>query len=102
MLLESWFPTLPSSTLQIVIYVVAGLGIILLSYGVFLEAERRQDLVFVLGSACLLTYALYIQNLIFVIAFAAFGLNSLIEFIEILTGLHKHDPNRLEHIKKLK
>lgn len=102
MLLESWLPTLPSSTSEIIIYVVAGIGIILLSYGVFLEAERRQDLVFVLGAACLLVYALYIKNLVFVLAFSAFGLNSLIEFIEILTGLHKHDPNRLEQVKKLR
>ncbi len=102
MFLESWLPVLPTSATQLIIYVVAGLGIILLSYGVFLEAERRQDLVFVLGALCLLVYALYIENLVFVLAMGAFGLNSLIEFIEILTGLHKHDPDRLEQVKKLR
>ncbi len=102
MLLETWLPVLPSSILETLVYVVAGLGIIFLSYGVFLEAERRQDLVFVLGAVCLLVYALYIRNLIFVLAFATFGLNSLIEFIEILTGLHKHNPDRLEQVKKLR
>ncbi len=102
MFLESVFPVLPSSITEILVYVSAFLGILLLSYGVFLEAERRQDLVFFLGASCLLVYAIYISNVIFVIAMGAFALNSMIEFIEILVGLHTHDPVQLERIKKLR
>lgn len=102
MFLESWFPILPTSPIEIIIHVVAFLGILLLSYGVFLEAERRQDLVFLLGAACLLVYAIYIKNLVFVLAMGAFGLNATIEFIEILVGLHKSAPENLKRIKKLK
>lgn len=102
MFLESWFPTLPTSITETLVYIVAFLGIILLSYGVFLEAERRQDLVFFLGASFLLVYALYTNNLVFTVAMGAFALNALIEFIEILVGLHRHDPDRLEKIKKLK
>lgn len=102
MFLESWFPVLPSSPIEIIIHVVAFLGILLLSYGVFLEAERRQDLVFLLGAACLLVYAIYIKNLVFVLAMGAFGLNATIEFIEILVGLHTCDTENLKRIKKLK
>lgn len=102
MFLESVFPVLPSTITETLVYVAAFLGILLLSYGVFLEAERRQDLVFFLGASCLLVYAIYIANLIFVIAMGAFALNSMIEFIEILTGLHKHNPEQLERVKKLR
>ena len=73
-----------------IINVVAGLGVILLTYGVFLEAERRQDLVFIVGSACLLVYSLWIGNKIFSLAMAGVMIGSLIELIEILTGKHKH------------
>lgn len=102
MFLESLLPTLPTSLPETLVYVAAFLGALLLSYGVFLEVERRQDLVFFLGASCLLLYALYIGNLVFVIAMGAFALNSMIEFIEILVGLHKHDPEQLKRVKALK
>jgi hypothetical protein len=102
MFLDSLFPTLPTSLTETIVYVVAFLGALLLSYGVFLEVERRQDLVFFLGASCLLVYAVYIGSLIFVIAMGAFALNSMIEFIEILVGLHKHDPLQLKRVKTLK
>ena len=70
--------------------VIAGMGAILLTYGVFLEAERRQDAVFVIGSMALLIYSLWIGNKIFSIAMAGLMLGSGIEFVEILLGLHKH------------
>ncbi|MBI5222675.1 MAG: hypothetical protein HY980_04255 [Candidatus Magasanikbacteria bacterium] len=68
---------------------VAGLGVILLTYGVFLETERRQDAVFLIGAGCLLVYALSIGNLIFTIAMAGLFLAALIEFVEILLGIRK-------------
>ena len=73
-----------------VIYVVAILGVLLLTYGVFLEAERRQDAVFMVASACLLVYSLWIGNKIFSLAMAGLFIGSLIELVEILTGKHKH------------
>ncbi len=78
------------SETQLLIYIVALLGVVLHIYGVFLEAERRQDLVFVIGGACLFVYATYIQNKIFAIAMFGFSVASLIEFIEILLGKHRH------------
>lgn len=89
MFLESIIPQLPTTMLQTIIYVVAGLGAILLIYGVFLEIERRQDAVFLIGAGCLLVYALSVGNLIFTIAMAGFFLAALVEFIEILLGIHK-------------
>lgn len=89
MFLENLLPQLPTSTTEIIIYVVAVLGIILLGYGIFLETEKRQDLIFMLGSGCLLIYAIFISNLIFTIVMAVLFLASLTEFIEILLGIHK-------------
>lgn len=82
--------SLPWPLLDTVINVVAGLGVLLLIYGVFLEAERRQDAVFMVASACLLVYSLWIGNKIFSLAMAGLFIGSLIELIEILTGKHKH------------
>jgi len=102
MFLQSIIPQLPTNTVETIIYVVAAIGTILITYGVFLEIERRQDLMFFVGSACLFVYALYIGNIIFMIATVGFGTASLIEFIEIFIGLHKHSPEDLKRYKKLR
>ncbi len=83
--------TMPWPLLDTIMNVVAGLGAILLTYGVFLEAERRQDAVFIVASACLLVYSLWIGNKIFSIAMAGLFIGSAVELAEILTGKHKHD-----------
>ena len=82
--------TLPWSLLDTIMNVVAGLGAILLTYGIFLETERRQDAVFIVASACLLVYSIWIGNKIFSVAMAGLMIGSLIELVEILTGRHKH------------
>ncbi|PLX28409.1 hypothetical protein C0581_02320 [Candidatus Parcubacteria bacterium] len=100
MLLQNLFPFLPFQLLETLIYIVAALGIVLITYGVFLETERRQDLVFLVGALCLFDYALYIGNRIFMIAMAGFALASLVEFIEIMIGLHKEEGKHT--LKKIK
>lgn len=102
MLLQNLFPILPLSLSEMMIFVVAGLGAILLAYAVFLEIERRQDLVMFIGAACLFVYALFVGNKIFMIATAGLGLASLVEFLEIYFGLHKHSPEDLKKYKNLK
>jgi hypothetical protein len=84
------FSTLPLPLLDIIINVVAGLGAILLTYGVFLEAERRQDAVFIIASGCLLVYAMWVGNKIFSLAMIGLFVGSWIELIEILLGKHHH------------
>ncbi len=78
-------PALPWPLLDVVLSVVAGLGAILLTYGIFLKAEQRQDAVFVVGSGCLLVYALWIGK-IFSVAMAGFMIGSCIELLEIVLG----------------
>lgn len=84
------FPSLPLPLLDIVMYVVAVSGALLLTYGVFLEAERRQDAVFIIASGCLLVYALWIDSTIFALAMTGLFIGSWIELIEILRGKHHH------------
>ncbi len=102
MLLESTFPTLPSSLAEIIIIIVACLGAFLISYAVFVEKERRQDLMMTIGAACLAVYAISIQNIIFMIAMGGFFIATLIEFFEIYIGLHKHSPDDLKKYKSMK
>lgn len=101
MLLESLLPNIPTTPINIIVIIVAILGAILLSYGVFLEQERRQDLVKLVGATCLCVYAIYIENAIFIIAMGGLALASAVEFTEIFLGLHKHNKEDLKKYKKL-
>lgn len=93
-------PTLPWSTLEIIMNIVAGLGAILITYGIFLEEEKWQDAIFVVGSASLLIYALWIGNTIFSIAMAGFFTASAIELVELMLGRLQHTDERAKNIQK--
>jgi len=97
--LFSLFPGLPWDIMVIAMNMVAMAGVTLHIYGVFLETERRRDLVFVVGGVCLFIYAFWIKNNIFMLAMGGFTIASLIEFIEILTGHHKHSQQMLDKYK---
>ena len=102
MLLENLIPYLPFTLSQLAFDIIGGLGAVLIVYGVFLELERRQDLVFAVGAYCLFIYALYIGSKIFAIAMFGFFLASIVEFVEIYVGLHKHSPEDLKRYKNLR
>ncbi len=99
MLLESLLPTLPTPT-NALIFIVAALGAVLLAYSVFVEKEDRSDLIRAIGAGGLFVYAIYIQNLLFLIAMGGIALASLVEFVEIYLGLHRHSPHDLAEFKK--
>ncbi len=101
MLLESILPNVPPLTVAIM-YIVGGIGAVLITYGVFLEQERRQDLVKFVGSACVFVYALFRGDMLIMIAMAGVGIASLVEFFEIYIGLHKHSPEDLKRYKQLR
>ncbi len=102
MLLETTFPYLPSTLAETIIVVVACLGAFLICYAVFVEKERRQDLMMTIGAACLFVYALYIQSAIFMIAMGGLFIATFIEFFEIYIGMHKHSPDDLKKYKAMK
>lgn len=97
--LFDFLPNLPWPMIEVLVNVVAGLGALLLTYGVFLEAEKRQDIVFIIGGSCLFVYALWISNKIFAIGFAGFTVASTVELVEILIGRHKHSQKMIEDFK---
>ena len=87
--LPTLLPTLPWHSLEVIVTIIAALGAIMITYGVFLKTEKRQDVITFIGAFCLLIYALYIGNLLFIIAMTGLFLASFVEFIEIVLGLHK-------------
>ncbi|PIT86257.1 MAG: hypothetical protein COU33_04165 [Candidatus Magasanikbacteria bacterium CG10_big_fil_rev_8_21_14_0_10_43_6] len=101
MLLEWCMPEIPCTSVAL-IYITGALGAVLLIYGVFLEQERRQDLVKMIGAAALFVYALYTGDKLFMIAMGGLAIASLVEFVEIYMGLHKHSPEDLKRYKQLK
>jgi len=95
----NFLPTLPWPLIDIITNVVAGLGAILLTYAIFVEAERRQDAVITVGAGCLLVYALWIGNKIFSVAMAGLMIGSFIELVEILLGRHVHSRELISEYK---
>lgn len=100
--LTSVFSALPWPMLDIIMNVVAGLGAVMLTYGIFLEAERHQDGVFVIASACLLAYAVWVGNKIFSLAMGGLLVGSFIEFVEIIFSKHSHSEELVEKYKNPK
>lgn len=78
--------------LDTAVRIVAVLGVILVVYSQFVEAEHRRDLIRLVGAAATLIYALSIGNWIFIALAGGIGLAALIEFIEIAAGRHTHVP----------
>jgi hypothetical protein len=85
--------------LEIIMNVVASLGAILVTYGVFIESERKQDIIFTIGAACLLVYALWVGNTILSVAMAGLSIGSFIELVEIMLGRHVHSQELVEQYK---
>jgi len=87
------FPTLPWTTAEIFFNTLACLGVIMLVYSIFLEAETKQDAVMFLGATLLGIYASWIGNTIFLVAMAGVSVASLVEFIEIFTARRNANEN---------
>jgi hypothetical protein len=103
MLLESIFPTIPGTPAEIFFFISGILGVVLVVYSQFVEAEHRRDLIRLLGAGGLLAYSLFVWNIIFIILSAGIGIAALVEFVEIYLGYHKHTPHEIkEYIKKYK
>lgn len=89
-------PSLPWTIAEIFFNTLAGLGVIMLVYSIFLEAETKQDAVMFFGATFLGIYASWIGNTIFLIAMAGVSIGSLVEFIEIFTS-RRHANETVYH-----
>lgn len=87
---ELLFATPTPSIFQIILVVLGVLGLILITYGIFLEKERLQDAVFMIGALFLAVYSYSADNIIFTTTFIVFFLGSAWEYYQIISGKHKH------------
>ena len=93
-------PGLPISYIEIAVIIVGVMGALILMYGVLLEAERRQDAVFVVGAAALFVYGLAHGDYVIIFAMGGMFLIAGRELIQIMRGRHHHgiiDVQEYEH-----
>jgi len=55
------------------------LGLLIISYAIWLKSERKQDKLFVLGGTLLLIYSINIGDYIFIVLQIVFILSALLE-----------------------
>lgn len=94
--LENLFPNAPYSFLEIAVTVVGFMGALALAYAVLLEAEKRQDAVFVVASASLFVYGLVKSDYIVMFAMGLMFLVAGRELIQIMRGKHVHSTEQTQ------
>ncbi|MBP9695057.1 MAG: hypothetical protein KBD73_01455 [Candidatus Magasanikbacteria bacterium] len=93
MWLDNIIPQLPTSSSELIIYIIAGLGAIMVVYSQFVEKENRRDEIRSIGALGILLYAYDVFNLVFMLVAGGIFLAALIELIEIKLGIHVHPDN---------
>lgn len=91
---------LPFNYFQLVITILGFMGALALMYSVLLEAEKRQDAVFVVAAATLFVYGWAQGDPILMFAMAGMFLVAGRELVQILRGKHHHtvdDMEKYEH-----
>lgn len=93
-------PGMDFSLIGLIVTVVGFMGGLALMYGILLEAERRQDAVFVIGSASVFVYALTRQD--YVVMFAMLGIFLVAgrELVQIIRGKHHHTETEMLNYDK--
>lgn len=98
MLLENILPNLPNLDLSLLMSALGVFCTFLVVYGFFLETEKRQDVLFMIGFFGLFIYAIFISNPIFILTSLGLFFAATIELIEIIIGIHKHEKYDLKRI----
>jgi lipid-A-disaccharide synthase-like uncharacterized protein len=58
------------------------LGLLAISFAIWLKNEKKQNILFIIGGALLLVYSFVIDDIIFIILQIVFVLSALIELIK--------------------
>jgi len=58
-------------------------GLLIVSFAIWLKNERRQDIWFIIGGICLLIYSINIGSVIFVILQIIFIISAAIEILKL-------------------
>ena len=59
------------------------IGVLFITYGIYVKNEIKQDSIFILGGLCLLAYSIYQRDPIFIPLQIIFISGSLIEIIKL-------------------
>ena len=59
------------------------IGLLLISYAVWLKNEKQQDFLFIAGGLSLLIYSIFIQDTIFIVLQIVFIISSFIELVKL-------------------
>jgi len=106
MLLENLIPNLPQLNMEIILLALAIVCTFLIIYGLFLESEKRQDILYIIGFFGLFIYALFISSPVFVFTCLGMFVAATVELIEIMMGIHQQEKYDLKKIirenKKIK
>ncbi len=63
--------------------IIGGLGLISIIIGILNKKRKIQDILYIIGGLLLLTYSIYLKNIIFIILQSAFTLSALYDLIKI-------------------
>lgn len=70
----------------IVFKTLGAIGLLLITWGIFIKKEIKQDWIFALGGMCLLAYSISLRDPIFITLQVVFTLASLFEVYKIKTS----------------
>jgi len=59
------------------------IGLLAISFAIWLKNERRQDILFVIGGASLLVYSISIGDIIFIVLQIVFIVSALVEILRL-------------------
>lgn len=58
------------------------IGLLLISYALWVKNEKYQNIVFIIGGACLLAYSIFIDDVIFIVLQVIFIASAFFEIIK--------------------
>ena len=65
------------------------MGLLIISFAIWLRNEKRQDILFIIGGTLLFFYSISIKNVIFIILQIVFVTSALIELLRIRQSRNK-------------
>ena len=59
------------------------IGLILISYALWVKSEKKQDIIYVIGGVALLIYSIAIEDIVFIVLQIIFILSASIELLSL-------------------
>ena len=68
---------------SIIFTIIGAVGLLLISIGVITKKRKNQNIFYILGGACLLSYSIFLKNVIFIILQSIFIIAATYDLIKI-------------------